>query len=718
MIFRFILTFFLLYLLHATLYAQEEYSIFQRDGRFGVKNSVGQELVAPIYDQIGWSNDNSELFRSQQIGYKENDKWGLLTIQGKRLTEPIFYHLEKFSDTEFKIGVTQGLSNRLMFGLLNSKGKTVLSCNYFVLESLAGCYLIGENNENGTAYGLLDHEYKEVLPVNFLNIEAIGKVLLASPNGMQWFVFSLDGSLVTSQLVDQYKVVGDFLEVQKKGAKGLIDLEDGKVLFDIKYKSFTYTANGPSANESPNWQILDRSLNVKLELDADSVIAFEDSFIGYLNAQERIYRDTLETFADSHITIKQATSDLTVIEEKNGGSWKAFNSRRELATGDSIYFDGLFFHILNQNQWTLMNRYGRIVTSRSVQATKPSQEQYVPVKMNNQWGLIDYKGEEVLGFAYDFIGSGFGNNFPVKYVGSWGIIDALGNWVVQPSYDSLYRISNFYIGDKAEHKSIISSQGVHLSVTSGTLAEKENGPVEITDIGKKGMISSTGTLVFYPVYISTSYKGRFYLGKKSEGSVVKNSNGEFILRLEKGYEEVHSWNEGYFHIQKRGLHGFVDESGRLRVANRYDSARGFNEGKAAIKLIGKWGFIDKSERLVIQPLYEYVSDFRNGLAIVKSGKYGIVDDQGAKVLNLEFDNIRRTRKGSYIIDFGNKKGLVDVKGGILLSPSFDYMEDIGSDLIVVGSGGRKAIYRSDGVLLKSFEYEEVKVLGQYLAVKK
>jgi len=342
----------------------------------------------------------------------------------------------------------------------------------------------------------------------------------------------------------------------------------------------------------------------------------------------------------------------------------------------------------------------------------------VPVKMNNQWGLIDYKGEEVLGFAYDFIGSGFGNNFPVKYVGSWGIIDALGNWVVQPSYDSLYRISNFYIGDKAEHKSIISSQGVHLSVTSGTLAEKENGAVEITDIGKKGMMSSTGTLVFYPVYISTSHKGRFYLGKKSEGSVVKNSNGEFILRLEKGYEEVHSWNEGYFHIQKRGLHGFVDESGRLRVANRYDSARGFNEGKAAIKLIGKWGFIDKSERLVIQPLYEYVSDFQNGLAIVKSGKYGIVDDQGAKVLNLEFDNIRRTRKGSYIIDFGNKKGLVDVKGGILLSPSFDYMEDIGSDLIVVGSGGRKAIYRSDGVLLKSFEYEEVKVLGQYLAVKK
>ena len=717
MIFRF-LTFFLLAYSHLAAIAQIELNVVQKDGRFGLNATDGTEILPPVYDQLGWSDSDLDKITSEQFGYKEDGKWGLLSIQGKRLTEPVFYHIEQLEPEKFKVGVTEEFSNGLRFGLLNGQGKTILSCRYFVLERLSNAYLVGENGQNNVFYGLLDSRFEELLPIEYFEIKAIGDIFLASPNGLQWEIISKVGASLSTRLFDDFELVGSYLEVFKKGAKGLVDTSEGKMLFQAKYKSFEYTSTGPQPRLAFSWKILNRDLIELVGLDVDSVRFAKDRFIGYLNGQERIYRDTLEVLPDKYFQIKQASAEFMVIKEKNGGDWKAYSTSREVASGDSIYFDDFYFHIRNRNEWIVMSKYGRLLTKRPVQQTEISQAQYVPVKKNNQWGLIDYQGEEVLGYAYDYIGRGFVDTFPVKYVGSWGILNTQGNWVIQPSYDSLFRISSFYVGQVNGHLSIISSQGIHLSFAQGKLVEKKGGAVQIWDKDKTGIIAPEGALIFDPIYNNTIQKGKFYLAKSGEGSMVKNSNGEFVVRFDKGYEEIYSWDEGFFHIRKRGLHGFVDESGRLRIANRYDSARGFSEGKAAIKLIGRWGYINKSEQLIIQPLYGYVSDFQNGVAIVGNGKYGLINESGEVLLNIELDSIERTGKGSYILDFDGKKGLADSRGSILLSPSFDFMEDIGGDLIVVGINGKKAIYNSDGTLLRSFEYEEVRAIGNYLAVRK
>jgi len=692
----------------------QDYFIKERNGRFGLLNEFQDELIPPIYDDLGWTSDMLRTPFKGVIGYKVKGHWGLITIEGKILTEPVFYSIEPFNSDLIKVAVTKQLSNELEYGLLNLKGKTVQSCEYFELQPLGNHILAGSYQDTSVTYGVLNSEFGEILPVQYQEIIPIQNHFVARDKENLFQVFSISGLLVSKEKFDEYSIIGSYLESSRKGARGLIDLEESKEIFATRNKEFVYSSTGPKPVLPHKWSIRGKDLNTKITIYADSLESKGNLLIGFLNGEQRVYRDSSEILPHKYFHVKQSVEDYTVILERNTGVWHALVRNKIVGSGDSIFFDGSYFLIESDSQWIAINKFGRSITERSVDEVMTSQELYLPVKKRGHWALVDYQGEEILNYAYDRIGKGHGSTFPVKYVGRWGIMNAFGSWLVQPSYDSLYRIAGFYAAEEDNRISILSAKGVHLSVTRGSLIE-ENGAVTIRSGNSVGIISVKGAVIFDPIYQKTSHREQFYLARREEGSVVKNGNGEFVLRLDKGFEEVYSWQEGFFHIKKGGLHGFVDVSARLRIANRYDSVQAFNEGFAPIKLLGKWGFINEFEDLVIQPVYEDVSGFKKGIAIIRKEKVGLIDKNGASILETEYDNIIRTSEGSYILNFEGRRGLADVDGRVLLSPSFDYLEDIGDELLVVGTGDKKGLYNSNGELLLSFEYSEIKTLGDYIA---
>ncbi len=80
-----------------------------------------------------------------------------------------------------------------------------------------------------------------------------------------------------------------------------------------------------------------------------------------------------------------------------------------------------------------------------------------------------------------------------------------------------------------------------------------------------------------------------------------------------GVTRFFSESEGLRGIKKDDRYGFVDDRGRLRVANRYDSIGEFHEGLASVKLIGKWGFVNTNDQIVINPNYDNCSFFQHGI---------------------------------------------------------------------------------------------------------
>ena len=152
--------------------------------------------------------------------------------------------------------------------------------------------------------------------------------------------------------------------------------------------------------------------------------------------------------------------------------------------------------------------------------------------------------------------------------------------------------------------------------------------------------------------------------------------------------------------------------GRLRIANRYDSIVPFSESRAGVKLLGKWGFIDPYDRLIIQPQFDKSAFFKNHYALVlKSGKLGIIDDEGQTHLNFEFDNVQQIPDQQYlIIKKGNSFGLCRFDGKLLLDPRFENIQYLGKDEVLV-KRNRYGVITTNGLPVIPLIYDELKYLN-------
>lgn len=96
---------------------QEDAAIIRLEGKFGLINRQGYEIVAPIYDNV-------HLFNKGYAAVSKNGKWTFVNKQGKRLT-PLRY--------DWVGGFDQGhapVLNNGQWGLLNEQGFEVVPTAY------------------------------------------------------------------------------------------------------------------------------------------------------------------------------------------------------------------------------------------------------------------------------------------------------------------------------------------------------------------------------------------------------------------------------------------------------------------------------------------------------------------------------------------------------------------------------------------------------------
>ena len=95
---------------------------------------------------------------------------------------------------------------------------------------------------------------------------------------------------------------------------------------------------------------------------------------------------------------------------------------------------------------------------------------------------------------------------------------------------------------------------------------------------------------------------------------------------------------------------------------------------------GKWGYIDESGAKVIDYRYDYADFFVNGRAKVgKDRKYGFIDEGGKKIIKIKnniLDKFKKRGLQSSLLEESNrmvlclreKYGFIDYNGNVLLEP--------------------------------------------------
>jgi hypothetical protein len=285
------------------------------------------------------------------------------------------------------------------------------------------------------------------------------------------------------------------------------------------------------------------------------------------------------------------------------------------------------------------------------------------------------------------------NKLGVKFKGLFGIISSTEAWLVYPHpYPVTLLNPDRYFKKSGNTLFLCSYTGTVLYYTTNAIEVKENYFIE--------SISTGGTWTI-------DFDGRIVSRQLPPAEIT---------------EKIFPATEGLRGIKKNGKFGFIDDEGRLRIANRYEDIKPFSEGLAAVKIRNKWGFINRDEKIIIQPAYEDVSPFQNGYARIQQNKmHGLLSDEGKLLLPARYHGIRVLENGRMLLTQNNLKGIADAMGNVLLQPKYNSVHDLDNGYIIVEQDGKYGLVTLRGLstipqVFDALVYDHEK--NRYFALKK
>ena len=509
--------------------SKDYYTLYQ-DGKVGVINTSGEVLIEPVYDSIQIPNPkkpvficlsnynkqkdsynttirnekNEEIFNQYEevssikvngiageipyeksaLKYKKDNRYGLLSFEGKEITKPIYEEIDSLPYKEGEFLVKKDGK----YGVLNPKGTKMVNIEY---DDITGDgyydknyknagYIAGTKSEEGYLYSylrndgnvLLKKEYNDIVRINeiedsnnvYLIASKTGKKglyknskqiinceyqsleyneecqLLIAKRNDKYGIFNLEGKQILPVENSEVSIKGIHILATKDNKQTEYDL-NGNPVNGVKYKSISATANEDffiTVNQSNRYGLIN-----KKEVE---VIENKYAYLEYLTGQYfAVYSD------DNKIGVIDSSGKIVldmkydVIQKIKGSNLVQAilldSNQVELYTEDikqvaiqenaSIYLSDSYIKLASPDKISYFKLDGTATTSKEI---FPTNEMFASVK-NGFWGFEDKDGNIKVERKYDSVTEfneyGFAG---IKLDGKWGVIDKSGNIIVQPIY--------------------------------------------------------------------------------------------------------------------------------------------------------------------------------------------------------------------------------------------------------------------------------------------
>ncbi len=702
----------ILFLYSFSVFAEQEYEVYQEEGRYGMKDPSGEIIIPAVYEAIGWSDGNQRQF-DNVVGYKEKGQWGIISLKNKLITGPEYYSLIVLND--FLLGSRKGkFSNQLLYGVLNTKGQGIVSFRYQSIRSWKdGNYVVREWVDGLLKAGIISSTGETIVPIRYKDLQIDHRnYVRVHTFGVYFGLYDPNGILVVPESFEKLEIKGDKIEVSLSGQLGLYDFS-GKQLLEPRYKSI----DGETGKEFPKWEVRNGLNNILQTFYADSIRALgNENFLLFRNGHKTIYqKDFTENpqLAEKEII---AVSDRYILLHgpDKYEVYRKTGSRLLPESYDSAIFDDEFIYVKEfdkKDAWTIYNKFGTKISARRYSSVRPHQEKIIPVKLAGYWGYIDENGSPVVNCKFDSVGDFYLGRGIVKFLDTWGLIGKNGDWKILPYENSLKRVfDSTYMSQKERHIKLFDHSGKLMNSITERIRIKDFGILVEEDSIHFGLLGKSGERLTSIAYNNIKRIPATELVEvEIQGARgVIWENGRLVLPMDTLNNAVLGASEGYIGIKRDGKFGFVDYEGRLRISNRYDSAALFSNSMAAIKINGNWGYIDKHENLVIQPIYDDVMPFASGTTAVSyQTKWGLINDAGVVIQNYQFDHVERTSYNSYVIKVNGKTGLATKEGNVVVFPRYDYVRDLGNGNVIISSGGKWGVISTKGAYVIPNLYDQL-----------
>lgn len=420
---------------------------YSKNGKYGIIDINGKKVTNAIYDEI-----DTLQTKEGELLVKKDNKYGIINIKGTTLVKPQYDKIEadKFYEAEngYKNAgyiVSRTTEEGYRYGYVNLAGKEILEVKYNDLYRITeinsdDVYIICA--ENGK-YGLLknnkkiiDNEYQSLFYNESNNT-------ITALKGKNYGVISIDGKIIVPFEYEQIDITGDYIYAKKT---------DGNVkIFDATGKETNMSENAAVINvENTDYKIhidtLDDKTTYSIYKNEQKITQNEYTYIQYLfdnnfiacNTEGKlgIIDNEEKTKIEFNYNSIQKIEDTKMIQAVNNETKmtdiysKDMKKISELNNA-AIQNNKEYFKLYNEDETKYISKDEKEITNTELFANN----KIFAKKQNNKWGFVDALGTNITSFKYDKVTEvnkyGFAG---IKQNDKWGVIDADGKVIVEPTY--------------------------------------------------------------------------------------------------------------------------------------------------------------------------------------------------------------------------------------------------------------------------------------------
>ena len=668
-------------------YAQcaSNYERFEENGKMGIKDEQGHVVLPASFDALGWSDGSFSLI-GQITGFRHGDRWGLLNLKKEFLTKAVYQTLTYPGGD--RVVVSRPLNPyTVKYGSINLKGELTIPFWYdeIRIHDLRAIVMI----KNGLQYeyGLIDLNNRTILPLRYKKITPLGTLRYAVQDfSDKSALCSEEGKWSTGFDIDSLSTFQHGYAIIHRGwQQGLIN-RSGEVKIEPIYREIIVNDSTIRTRRAHTWKVIDLQQRDLQQVEADELVALainrnRITLSGKSGLVDASFKPILSMRYDY---ISPIENEMVVVR-KNG---KYGLLRTNEAVVLPISFDSLVVsgHLVRASKkvegqilWDLLDTVGVRKTKTSYEWIGPYNGKFFPARKNGFIGGVDRLGMEQIACVYDSILEINEDIISVKFQGQYGIITLDDRWKLSPQRNRLRLLSaDRFLVKHDSLEMMMDFEGQIIYFTDHPIRIFPTYLLEEIPAGTEREINFLGQIVTHPAT-----------------AILPTKN-------------VQPESEALVAIQRDGKFGFVDNQGRLRIANRYEGAGDFKEGLAPVQLLSKWGFIDPSDKIIVQPILDIKSAFHNGMAIVRrNGKVGLMNRQGSILLEMRYDSIHRLGDDAFILHQNSLMGLADAAGRVLIEPRFQIIEKAGTDHVIVKQDDKFGLLTLDGLSVFPLRYYQL-----------
>ena len=225
---------------------QYEIDVFNENGQ---KILTEYESVQALPTESTWDGIP---FEKSVLKYKKNNKYGLISLENKIITKPIYDSIKAINYKEGMLLVEENAK----YGAINIKGKVIIKPeydqitvdNYYNSETMykASGFIVKKKVEDSYKYGYINSNGKVLLDTQYTEISRINEIiddknifLLVFKNGQAGIVKN-NKTILNYEYEDiSYNAYNNMFVIQRNAKSGIADIK-GKIIIQPEYDSIMF----------------------------------------------------------------------------------------------------------------------------------------------------------------------------------------------------------------------------------------------------------------------------------------------------------------------------------------------------------------------------------------------------------------------------------------------------------------------------------------------